>query len=156
MPKVCIICKKSGPIFVKDNKSRKRIRQSLSQAQTIKAGLLYETAVSKEDEDTLFQKQDKDCINIEVKYHKQFYSRYTKNFANTSAKIVDNDTTGEVINSLINFFEEIITKRIINGEEIFSLKRLNELYTNKFAGESNTITSSSRLKEKLKQKFKLN
>ena len=55
LPKICIICKKSGPIFIKDNKSRKRIRQGLSQAQTVKAGLLYDTAMSKQDEDILLQ-----------------------------------------------------------------------------------------------------
>ena len=157
LPKVCIICKKSGPIFVKDNKSRKRIRQGLSQAQTIKAGLLYDTAVSKEDEDILLQIRDKDCVAIEVKYHKQCYSRYTKHFANTSAKIVEDETTNEVMmNPFDKFCEEIITTRIINGEEIFTLKKLNELYINKFTKENTSIniTSSSRLKEKLRQKFK--
>ena len=157
LPKVCIICKKSGPIFVKDNKSRKRIRQGLSQAQTVKAGLLYDTAVSKEDEDILLQIRDKDCVAIEVKYYKQCYSRYTKHFANTSAKIVEDETTNEVMmNPFDKFCEEIITTRIINGEEIFTLKKLNELYINKFTKENTSIniTSSSRLKEKLRQKFK--
>ena len=58
-------------------KSRKHIRQGLSQAQTIKAGLLYDTAVSKEDEEILLQIRDKDCVAIEVKNHKPCYSRYT-------------------------------------------------------------------------------
>ena len=83
LPKICIICKKSGPIFIKDNKSRKQIRQGLSQAQTVKAGLLYDTAMSKQDEDILLQIPDKDCVAIEVMYHKQCYSRYTKNYANS-------------------------------------------------------------------------
>ena len=146
LPKVCIICKKSGPIFVKDNKSRKRIRQGLSQAQTIKAGLLYDTAVSKEDEDILLQIRDKDCVAIEVKYHKQCYSRYTKHFANTSAKIVEDETTNEVMmNPFDKFCEEIITTRIINGEEIFTLKKLNELYCTSINSPKKILPSTSHL-----------
>ena len=66
-------------------KSRKRIRQGLSQAQTLKAGLLYDTAMSKQDEDILLQIRDKDCVAT-VMYHKQCYSRYTKNYANSLKK----------------------------------------------------------------------
>ena len=61
-----------------------------------------------------------------------------------------------MVNPFDKFCEEIITPRIINGEEIFTLKKLSKIYINKFIKENNSIniTSSSRLKEKLKQKFK--
>ena len=47
-------------------------------AETIDAGLLRTAAEEKKDERILMQIWGKDCVALEVRYHKVCYSNYTK------------------------------------------------------------------------------
>ena len=50
----------------------------LINAETIDAGLLREAAKRKNDERILLKIRDKDCVAIEVKYHRQCYNSYVR------------------------------------------------------------------------------
>jgi len=125
---------------------------------------LYDTAIAKDDEEILLQIRDKDCVAIEVVYHKQCYTRYTKDYANNQAKLKkqskeleknakENANIDET--SILPFdrlCSEIIEERIINKEEIFTMTKLFILY--KCYGKGDVSLSTYRLKEKLKLKYK--
>jgi len=125
---------------------------------------LYDTAIAKDDEEILLQIRDKDCVAIEVVYHKQCYTRYTKDYANNQAKLKkqskeleknakENANIDET--SILPFdrlCSEIIEERIINKEEIFTMTKLFSLY--KCYGKGDVSLSTYRLKEKLKLKYK--
>lgn len=127
----------------------------------MKAGLLYDTAVSKNDEEILLQIRDKDCVAIEVVYHKQCYMRYTKDHANNLAKVkkqseesavetATQDNTPPIL-PFDRLCTDIIEKHIINNEEIFSMTKLFKLF--KSYGKGEVSLSTYRLKEKLKAKY---
>ena len=48
----------------------------LVSAETIDGGRLRETATEKNDEKILLKILNKDCVAVEVKYHKRCYKRY--------------------------------------------------------------------------------
>ena len=51
-------------------RTRKRTQDKLVSAETVDGGKLHEAATRKEDQTILVHIQDKDCIALEVKYHK--------------------------------------------------------------------------------------
>jgi hypothetical protein len=64
--------------FVPHQVTKKRRRTPLMLAETIDAGLLRTAAERKNDERILVQIRGKDCVALEVRYHKVCYCNYTK------------------------------------------------------------------------------
>ena len=58
--------------------SKKRKRTPLMLAETFDADLLRQAAEKKKDERILIQIRGKDCVALEVRYHKVCYGNYTK------------------------------------------------------------------------------
>ncbi|XP_056289110.1 uncharacterized protein LOC130205646 [Pseudoliparis swirei] len=75
LPALCIICQKKEK-FV--NRAGKRQRDTLSKAETLTAGQLQKAAELKEDQSILLHIKDKDCVALEVQYHKGCYNQYTR------------------------------------------------------------------------------
>ena len=63
--------------------SKKRVKQKLSVAQTLSAGLLQKAAEVKNDESIIVHIRGRDCVAIEARYHKRCYQKYTKFLSNT-------------------------------------------------------------------------
>ncbi|XP_060757019.1 uncharacterized protein LOC132868069 [Neoarius graeffei] len=83
LPALCIICKKKNLKFVL--KGGKRQREALSKAETLTAGKLQTAAETKDDHSILVHIKDKDCVALEVQYHKSCYQQYTR-FLNEPAR----------------------------------------------------------------------
>ena len=72
-----IKCKIIGKCNVLFQRSRKRRLEKLMVAETVDGGLLREAAMKKSDASVLLEIADKDCVALEVKYHKRCYEQYT-------------------------------------------------------------------------------
>lgn len=70
LPALCIICKRTDKYITV---AGKRLKDHLSQAETLFAGQLLKAAEMKEDTSILVHIQDKDCVSLEVRYHKSGY-----------------------------------------------------------------------------------
>lgn len=130
----------------------KRTRQDLMRAETVKAGLLYDTAKFKQDESILIHIRGEDCAAVEARYHQKCYLTYTKEYANMLAKNTKQKKKENypTTTPLEQFYSDIIVTRMISGGDVFTLKKLHELLQN-YDKELNFTTA--RLKEKLKSKF---
>jgi hypothetical protein len=74
-------------IFVIQQSTRKRKLDQLISAETIDAGKLREAATRKDDQQILIRIADKDCVALEVKYHRSCYRNYTCFLSNTRRKV---------------------------------------------------------------------
>ena len=57
---------------------KKRVKQELSTAQTLTAGILRQAALLRNDESILVHIRGRDCVAVEARYHKRCYQTYTK------------------------------------------------------------------------------
>ena len=78
-------------------------------------GLLHEAAQRKKDEDILVHIRDKDCVAIEVCYHKTCYKNYTHFLSKRS---IDAPVDSVYATSYKVFCKEIIDDRICKNKEI--------------------------------------
>ena len=103
--------------FIGDKKS---VKQELSVAQTLTAGILEKAATLKNDESILLHIRGKDCVAIEARYHKNCYQRYTKCVSNKSRD------PGPTLydRAFEEFCTRIIEPRIIKNKEILFLSYL--------------------------------
>lgn len=74
LPAICIICKINEK---RVTKAGKRQRERLSKAATFTAGQLLSAAEIKEDQSILLYLKDRDCVALEVQYHKSCFLQYT-------------------------------------------------------------------------------
>ena len=100
--------------------TKKRVKQELSVAQTLTAGILEKAATLKNDESILLHICGKDCVAIEARYHKNCYQRYTKCVSNKSRD------PGPTLydRAFEEFCTRIIEPRIIKNKEILFLSDL--------------------------------
>ena len=89
-------------------------------AQTITAGALQEAAKLHNDTDLLREIAGRDCVAIEVRYHKKCYLQYTK-ILTRKHKPVGPTVFDSAFDS---FCAEVIEKRIVGGKEIVLLSYL--------------------------------
>ncbi|GAA6102814.1 uncharacterized protein LOC107704663 [Tachysurus ichikawai] len=68
-------------------KTSKQQKDHLSQAETLCAGQLLKAAEMKEDTSILVHIQDKDCVSLEVRYHKSCYRQYTRFLTKSTATV---------------------------------------------------------------------
>ncbi|KAM4570951.1 uncharacterized protein V3H82_010671 isoform 1-T1 [Fundulus diaphanus] len=124
LPAICIICKRVDR-FVKEGHKTKK--DKLVQAETINAGSLVKAAELKMDESILKDVRGKDCVAIEVRYHKRCYKEYTRFLvATTSDERMPK--AWEYATVYTEFCDKIIQAQLIKKQEIFRMKKLSSLF----------------------------
>ena len=134
--------------------SKKRVKQKLSVAQTLSAGLLQKAAEVKNDESIIVHIRGRDCVAIEARYHKRCYQKYTKFLSNTPK---ESDSGPDLYQKAFDkFCAEVIQRRIINNKEILLLSYLLRKFVN-CAQEIEDIASvpyqASRLKKRIQAQY---
>ena len=102
------------------NVSKKRVKQELSVAQTLNAGILEKSASIRKDESILVHIEGRDCVAIEVQYHERCYQMYTKILTRTPK--IKGPTLYDKAFDI--FCEEVVEERIKNGGEVLLLSYL--------------------------------
>ena len=120
-------------------------------AQTITAGVLQEAAKLHNDTDLLREIAGKDCVAIEVPYHKKCYLQYTKILTRKIKPI------GATVydNAFDIFCVEIIEQRIVDNKEIQLLRDFLVEFikiVKKLNGETITY-QSTRLKNRIQARY---
>ena len=84
-------------------------------AETIDGGRLREEATRKWDERILLQIADKDCVALEVKYHRRCYQRYTE-FVRRTAVTEDDEVRAKCkYEEFFNVFcERFVKEKLID------------------------------------------
>ncbi|XP_061925381.1 uncharacterized protein LOC133664618 isoform X3 [Entelurus aequoreus] len=130
LPAICIICKRTDKrVFVRG----KRQRDQLSQAKTFSAGQLLNAARIKQDSSLLLHIEDRDCVAMEVRYHKSCYRQYTRFL--TKSDVTVTGTAGEKVEPTFDasyniFCERIIRQRIIVNQEVLRMNELRRMFLN--------------------------
>lgn len=131
-------------------------------AETVDGGRLREAAKRKSDESILLHIADKDCVALEVKYHKRCYDGYTsflrctgENEDAEESEIHDKNLC-KYEESFDVFCERFVKARIINNDEIHRMKKIEEEFV-KTVEQVEGIDASNyrrfRLKERLLERF---
>ena len=117
--------------------TKKRVRQDLSLAQTLTAGILEEAAKIRNDESILIHIRGRDCVALEARYHKRCYQRYTKCLSNKPRDI------GPTLydQAFDEFCMEVIEARILQNKEILLLSYLLKKFIRCVQKIENTQTS---------------
>ncbi|XP_056264013.1 uncharacterized protein LOC130189261 isoform X3 [Pseudoliparis swirei] len=124
LPALCIICQKKEK-FV--NRAGKRQRDTLSKAKTLTAGQLQKAAELKEDQSILLHIKDKDCVALEVQYHKGCYNQYTRFLTRPEKPEKDqNEPTFDVSYKI--FCERIICQRLLVNQEVLRMGQLRKAF----------------------------
>ena len=119
-------------------------------ASTVDAGLLRTAAERKNDERILVQIRDKDCVALEVRYHKVCYSNYTI-FLAREAKTTT--TCVPMYERSYNVFcKEVVETEIIKGKAIMYMMHLLEKFV-VIAKETENVDASKYRSSKLKQRL---
>ena len=126
--------------------------QYLTQCETVNCGLLREAAQQKKDEDILVHIRDKDCVAIEVCYHKTCYKNYTRFLSKRS---IDAPVDSVYTTSYKVFCKEIIDDRICKNKEVVFMNKLVEMfrkYIIKYEGsQEGSKYRASKLKRRLQR-----
>ena len=142
----------SDVLLSKFKVSAKRKRVPLMLCETLDAGLLREAAERKQDEKILVHIRGRDCVALEVRYHKICYSRYT-NFLNHKSPSEEHESPGQKYETgYRKFCEEIIEKELIANKQIRYMTDLfNEFlrFVQIAEGVDATSFRASRLKHRL-------
>ncbi len=134
--------------------TKKRKLNRLVLAETVDGGLLRYAAERKGDENILVHIRDRDCVAIEVRYHRNCHLNYCRPFTREEPKTTANDEVYK--ESYENFCCNIVKPRLLQKKEIIRMKLLNQMFLKKVA-EVEGIDASHfrafRLKERLKRDY---
>jgi hypothetical protein len=98
-------------------------------AETIDAGLLRTAAERKNDEQILVQIRGKDCVALEVRYHKVCYCNYTKFLTRETNKQSETERPTSVYEKSYDVFcKKVIETEIIGNKQIKYMKDLLEKF----------------------------
>ena len=129
-------------------------------AETIDGGRLREAATRKGDESIILHIADKDCVALEVKYHKRCYQRYTEFLRRTNVTEYEEESKVRAKckyeESFHVFCERFVKEKLIDNEEIYYMKKIEEEFVRTVAAVENCDASSYRrfrLKERLLERF---
>lgn len=122
-------------------------------AETVDAGLLRAAAEKKNDERILLQIRGKDCVALEVRYHKVCYSSYTK-FLTREAK---SEKSTSLFSSLYErsyevFCKSVIETEVIQNKSIVYMKDLLQRFIY-IAKKTEDVDASNYRANKLKQRL---
>ena len=124
--------------------------------ETIDAGLLRRAAEAKDDENILIHIRGKDCVAIEVRYHKVCYTNYTK-FLTREQKYNEHVYLNiSYEESFAEFCKEVIEKKLIAKKTICYMSQLFKMFLQIVKRTKNVDTESFRafrLKEKSMNKY---
>ncbi|XP_061833581.1 uncharacterized protein [Nerophis lumbriciformis] len=135
----------------------KRQRDHLSQAQTLSAGQLMNAARIKQDSSILLHTEDRDCVAMEVWYHKSCSRQYTSFM--TKSDVTLTGTADEEVEPTFNasyniFCERIIRQRIIVNQEVLRMNQLRPMFLNTMQKHEDCDASNYR-QDKLKRRLTL-
>ena len=92
-------------------------------AETIDAGLLRTAAERKIDEWILLQIRGKDCVALEVRYHKVCYCNYTKYVTSETKNQSESERSVSVYDKSYDVFcKEVIETEVIKGKKIMYME----------------------------------
>ena len=131
--------------------TKKRKLDNLVSAETLDGGKLRAAAVAKRDERILIQIQDKNCVALEVKYHRLCYKRYT-----SCLQLKDTKSTNELYQTSYEAFCDYVKEHLIVGHNICYMKQLKSVFVStvsEMQGLDASGYKACRLKEKLKTTF---
>ena len=131
----------------------------LISAETLDGGQLRKAATLKCDESILVQIRGKDCVALEMKYHKQCYKNYISFLTHhkedpeaTSSK----GTSPLYGKSFEAFCEQFVQTKILLDEGIFYMNKVKDVFVSTVAEVENVDASNyktSRLKQRMKKRF---
>ena len=120
-------------------------------AETFNAGLLRQAAEKKNDERILMQIRGKDCVALEVRYHKVCYGNYTKFL---TRELKENKPSASVYEKSYDvFYKEVVEKEVIVGKKVKYMKELIEKFIT-IAKNTENIDASNYRAFKLKQRLR--
>ncbi|XP_061918406.1 uncharacterized protein LOC133659746 isoform X1 [Entelurus aequoreus] len=127
LPAICIICQK---VEKYTRVGGKRQRDQLTQAETVSAGQLLKAAEIKKDAAILLHINDKDCVAIEVRYHRTCYRQYTRFLSlSTATHTATRDEEIQPFADSYNLFcDQVIRQRIIIDKEVLRMDKLRKLF----------------------------
>ncbi|XP_016363138.1 uncharacterized protein LOC107704663 [Sinocyclocheilus anshuiensis] len=136
-------------------KTSKRQKDHLSQAEILSAGQLLKAAEMKEDTSILVHIQDKDCVSLEVRYHKSCYRQYTRFLTKSTATVTgtseeQNEPTFDASYKI--FCERIIRHRIIVNQEVLTMMQLRRIFLN-LVKKQEDLDASNYRQDKLKRRL---
>ena len=98
-------------------------------AETIDAGLLCTAAERKNDEWILVQIRGKDCVALEVRYHKVCYCNYTKYVNRETKDQSESERSVSVYEKSYDVFcKEVIETEVIGVKKIMYMKDILEKF----------------------------
>ena len=122
-------------------------------AETIDAGLLRTAAERKNDERILVQIQAKDCVALEVCYHKVCYCNYTMFLTRETKKQSETERSTSVYEKSYDVFcKKVIETEVIGNKQIKYMKDLLEKFVI-IAKDTENVDASKYRAFKLKQRL---
>ncbi len=138
--------------FVSFQVTKKR-RTPLMLAETIDAGLLRTAAEKKNDERILVQIRGKDCVALEVRYHKVCYSNYTKFLTRETKERSETEKSTSVYEKSYDVFcKKVIETEVIGNKQIKYMNELLEKFVT-IARDTENVDASKYRAFKLKQRL---
>ena len=119
-------------------------------AETIDAGLLRTAAERKNDQQILVQIQGKDCVALEIRYHKVCYCNYTIFLTRETKKQREHQCTRK--KSYDVFCKKLIEMEVIGNKQIKYMKDLLEKFVI-IAKDTENVDASKYRAFKLKQRL---
>lgn len=109
----------------------------------------------KEDTSILVHIQDKDCVSLEVRYHKSCYRQYTRFLTKSTATVTgtseeQNEPTFDASYKI--FCERIIRHRIIVNQEVLTMMQLRRNFLN-LVKKHEDLDASNYRQDKLKRRL---
>ena len=122
-------------------------------AETIDAGLLRTAAEEKKDERILMQIRGKDCVALEVRYHKVCYSNYTKFLTRETKKQSVTERTASVYQTSYDVFcKKVIEEEVIRNKEVRHMRELLQKFVI-IAKDTENVDASKYRAFKVKQRL---
>ena len=122
-------------------------------AETIDAGLLRTAAERKNDERILVQIRGKDCVALEVRYHKVCYCNYTIFLNREMKKKSETERSTSVYDKSYDVFcKKVIETEVIGNKQIKYMKDLLEKFVI-IAKDTENVDASKYRAFKLKQRL---
>ncbi len=129
----------------------------LVSAETTDGGKLREAATAKNDQKILVHILDKDCVALEVKYHKRCYERYTSCIRHAGPEDEEKYESRKYIKSFESFCE-YVKQEVVDGHNIVYMSRLKDEFVktvqtidNQDASNYKTLRLKKRLQDRLPQ-----
>ncbi len=134
--------------------TRKRKIDKLVLAETFDGGLLREAAEKKKDESILAQTRGKDCVAIEVRYHRHCHLDYCRFL---TRKLTVSKTNDELYHSSYTAFcSKTIDEKLLKKKRIMRMRVLHEIFVEQVMKTKNLDTSNyrpTRLKTRLQRDY---